>query len=125
MTKRFDLKFAFFKKMSISWIISYSIKFMRLLHIRFLSKITPRNVIEISFLISLQLIVKDGSFSGKLSLYCWLRTKIYFVLSSFRESLFAVNQLISSANITGSRRFDTLNKLFITIINNSSRRVEP
>ena len=66
--------------------------------VRFTSTIVPKNFIDIVLLISKLFIFRIGSFRGKSSLSQDLWKRVNFVLLSFKESLFAWNQIAIFSN---------------------------
>ena len=72
------------------WMWSFQVKFS--------STIIPKNFIDVVFLISKLFIFRIGSFRSKLSLSQDLWKRVNFVLLSFKESLFAWNQIAIFSN---------------------------
>ena len=81
--------------------ILYSVSFMCSFHVKVWSNETPRNLIDSFLCISWLLIIGFGRRRGISPFLVGLWKNEYFVFSTFKDSLFAVNQSLMFATVLG------------------------
>ena len=130
-------------------VILFSVSFMSSFHVKCCSNKIPRNLIDSFLCISWLLIISFGRRRGTWSFLLGLWKNEYFVFSTYKDSLFAVNQslmftsflfttvkrclmslwlkkrLVSSAKMIGSNEPDAFGRSLTYTRNRSGPRIDP